>query len=224
MKDRKQTEKAIRTLVRRRCVVDLEDLYEAAGTSSRMTVFRRLKEIGYHSSFSNGGRYYTLSDIPVFNDHGLWFYEDIGFSEAGTLKETVARQVDEGVEGHTHAELKHMLRVRVYNTLHELVEQGRIGRERWRRVSLYVSVDPERAAAQVARREEVARVLAEALRVLTDEETIEVLVEALRAAPEIPPHRLVAERLAARGVRIAPRLVAQVYERFGMEAGKKTPR
>ena len=189
-----------------------------------MTVFRRLKELGYYSSFSNGGRYYTLADIPVFDDHGLWFYEDIGFSKSGTLKETVACQVDEGVEGHTHAELKHMLRVRVYNTLHELVEQGRIGSERWRRVSLYVSADPERAAAQLKRREEVDRVLAEALRVLTDEETIEVLVEALRAAPELPPHTLVAERLAARGVRIGSRLVAQVYERFGMEAGKKTPR
>lgn len=214
---------AVRTLVQRRRVVDLEALYEAVGTRSRMTVFRRLKEIGYFSSFSHGGRYYTLADIPEFDELGLWWHEGIGFSQAGTLKETVARQVDEAPEGRTHAELQHVLHVRVHNTLYELLRQGRIGRERWRSVSLYVSIDVEHATGQLERRQEVERVLAEALRVLTTEETIEVLVEALRTAPEIPTHTLVAERLAARGVRIESRLVLQVYESYGMVAGKKTP-
>lgn len=222
MKPKDEAFDALHRLLRRERVVELEALYEVLGTRSRMTVFRRLKKVGYLSSFSHGGRFYTLADVPVFDELGLWFHEGVGFSQVGTLKETVARQVEEAPDGRTHAELQHVLRVRVHNTLHELLAENRIGRERWRSVSLYLSREQERAAAQVERRREVERVLEEALRVLTTEETVEVLVEALRGAPEIPTHTQVAERLAARGMRIESRLVLQVYERYGMEAGKKT--
>ena len=29
--------------------------------------------IGYRTNYTHVGRYYTLADIPVFDDHGLWF-------------------------------------------------------------------------------------------------------------------------------------------------------
>jgi hypothetical protein len=173
-----------------------------------MTAFRRLRQVGYLSSFTHGGRWYTLPDIPQFDPQGLWFHRDIGFSRAGTLKQTVAVQVEQASEGHTHGELQHLLRVRVHNTLLDLVQQGRIQRQRWQRVYLYVSADSGRAAAQVAAR----RQRAERLRVATDEEVVEVLVEALRAAPEIPAPTLVAGRLVARGVALEPHHVQLVYE------------
>jgi len=221
MQTKEDATRALQTLVRRRRAVDLEALFEALGTRSRMTVFRRLKETGYFSSFSHGGRYYTLTDIPTFDELGLWFCDDVGFSRAGTLKETIARRVDEAPEGQTHAELQHVLRLRVHNTLHELVQQGRIGRVHWQKVGLYVSANPDHAAEQVARREELTRTLAEVLRTLSSEETIEVLVEALRATAAVPTEAVVAERLAARDVRIEPRLIEQVYETYGLVPGKK---
>jgi hypothetical protein len=224
MKPKREWYYSLHRLVRRERVVDLEALCEVLRTRSRMTVFRRLRKVGYLSSFSHGGRFYTLADVPAFDELGLWFHEGVGFSRLGTLKETVARQVEDAPDGRTHAELQHVLRVRVHNTLHGLLGENRIGRERWRDVSLYVSREQGRAATQVERRREVEQVLEEALRVLTTEETVEVLVEALRAAPEIPTHTEVAERLAARGIRVGSRLVLQVYERYGMEAGKKTSR
>ena len=67
-----------------------------------------------------------------------------------TLKQTVALQVEQTPDGRTHDELQHLLRVRVHNTLLDLLRQGRIGRERLARVYLYVSADPTRAAAQVS--------------------------------------------------------------------------
>lgn len=215
--------KTMQALVRRRVVVELESLYGALDTRSRMTVFRRLKTVGYFTSFSHRGRYYTLAGIPTFDDLGLWFHRGIGFSRAGTLKETVARYVEAAPEGHTHAELEHVLRVRVHNTLHELVRQRRIGRELWGRVSLYVSARPERAAEQWAQRQETARTLAEALRVLTAEETVEVLIEALRAAPAIPAPAVIAESSALRERQLTARHIEQVYEAYGLVPGKKTP-
>ena len=189
-----------------------------------MTAFRRLRQVGYLSSFTHGGSWYTLPDLPKFDQHGLWFHRDIGFSRAGTLKQTVAVQVEQAPQGCTHSELQPLLRVRVHNTLLDLVRQGRIGRERWQRVYLYVSADPGRAAEQVAARGQLAAARAEMLRVATDEEVVEVLVEALRAAPEIPAPALVAGRLVARGVRLEPPHVQQVYEEHGLVAEKKTAR
>ena len=209
---------------RRRKVTELEPLRNALGGRARRTVFRDLSGLNYLSSFTHAGRYYTLRDIPQFDRFGLWFHRDIGFSEAGTLKQTVALQVEQTPDGRTHDELQHLLRVRVHNTLLDLLRQGRIGRERLARVYLYVSADPTRAAAQVSARKELTASLAEVLRVATDEEVVEVLVEALRAAPEIPEPVEVAGRLVARGVRLEPHHVTQVYEEHGLSPGKRTTR
>ena len=224
MPSKQETKKALRELAKKRSVFDLTALFGVLDTRSRMTVFRRLRRVGYLSSFTHGGRFYTLEEIPQFNEFGLWFYQDIGFSQAGTLKETLVQQVEKASEGCTHDELHHLLRVRAHNTLLDLLRQGRIGRERLHGVYLYVSADSRRAAKQITARQELRASLAEMLRVATDEEVVEVLVEALRAAPKIPAPAIVAGRLVARGVRLEPHHVEQVYEEHGLVPGKKTAR
>ena len=212
---------ALKKLLRRLRIVDLEELYCTLGTRSRMTVFRRLKMAGYRTSFTHAGRFYTLLDIPDFDELGLWFHRDAGFSQAGNLKESVVWLVEKSPNGRTHAELQHVLRVRVHNTLLDLVRQGRIAREQSGTLRLYVSTDAIRADAQIAQRRELLVVMADAFRVLTMEETLDVLVEALRAAPGIPSISAVTERLSARGLRIESRLVQQVFETHGLVPGKK---
>ena len=64
--------------------------------------------------------------------------------------------------------------------------------------------------------------MAEVCRVLTDDEIVEVLAEALRATG-VPDPAVVAARLAARGVRIEPRLVRRTFDAHGLVPGKKTP-
>lgn len=219
---REQTGDRLRRVLRQRRVVELRDLCEVVGTGSRMTVFRRLRDVGYRTSYTHRGRYYTLAEIPDFDDWGLWFHGEIGFSRAGTLKETAAVQIEQSLDGRTHTELSHLLRVRVHNTLLDLVQQGRVSREPYRGSFLYVSADARHAVEQVKRRQEVAATLAEALRVATDEEVVEILVEALRAAPRVPAPQLVAQRLVARGLHLEPRHVEQVYEEHGLVPEKKT--
>jgi hypothetical protein len=112
----------------------------------------------------------------------------------------------------------------LYNTLHELVHSAQLQSQRVSGFPVYVSADPERAAKQIAAREALRASLAEMLRVASDEEVVEVLVEALRAAPKIPAPAIVAGRLVARGVRLEPHHVEQVYEEHGLVPGKKTAR
>ena len=91
--------KKVEKLFRKRRVVTMSDLCEVVGSSSRMTVFRRLREIEYVSSYTHAGRYYTLYDIARFDSDGIWFYDDIGFSQNGSLKNTVTYLVHNGDAG-----------------------------------------------------------------------------------------------------------------------------
>ena len=58
---------ALRRLFQRQRTAELKDLFAVLETRSRMTVFRRLSTVGYLSSYSHAGRYYTLADVPEFN-------------------------------------------------------------------------------------------------------------------------------------------------------------
>lgn len=202
---------------------DMASLERRVPGRSPRSLYRDLSRLGYLSSFTHKGSYYTLLGIPEFDEWGLWFYRDVGFSRAGTLKETVVELVQAGPDGYTHAELQGLLRVRVHNTLLSLVREERIGRERYAGVHLYVSASPERAADQLRHRQEADRALAEITWMPTTEETVEVLAEALREAPEIPLPALVARRLSARGSRVEAHQVRRVYDLHGLEPGKKTP-
>jgi hypothetical protein len=58
-------------------IATLEHLKAALGTTGTMTVFRRLKALGYLSSYSHRGKYYTLLEIPEFDELGLWSYHSV---------------------------------------------------------------------------------------------------------------------------------------------------
>ncbi len=216
------TLEGLRRLIRRERIVELPALCVELGTQSRMTVFRRLREVGYRTSYTHRGRFYTLADVPDFDEQGLWFFRNVGFSRVGTLKETAACQVLEAPDGRTHAELQDLLHVRIHNTLLELVREGRIGCERHEGTLVYMNTSRERAAEQLARRREGAQASAELARKPTDEETIQVLAEALQSSAELPRPEEIAKRLSARGVEIGYDRVRQVFEAHGLLSEKKT--
>ena len=219
-----ESRRALRRLFRQSLVADLDALFQALDTGSRMTVFRRLKEVEYLSSFSHTGRYYTLADIPRFDEHGVWHYRGIGFSRAGTLKRTTAELVRTSEAGRTHPELEQIVRVRVHNTLLDLVEEEEIGRERLGGLYIYVSAEKTRAVDQLARRREILSAQVKALGPLPSSTVIEVLVEAIQAE-EIPlAPRLVAKRLAGRGIAISVEQVEQIFIQQGLDVQKKTSR
>jgi len=64
---------AVRALLKKEKIATLPELKQALGTSATMTVFRKLKAVGYRTSYSHRGKYYTLADIPdsISKDSGL---------------------------------------------------------------------------------------------------------------------------------------------------------
>ena len=210
---------ALERLFAQRLVADLAEVGRVLGTRSRMSVFRRLSALGYLSSYSHTGRYYTLASVPEFDADGLWRWEQVGFSRDGTLRSTVCRLVELSDSGRTQHELQLRLGVRVHNPLLELVEGKKLAREPMDGEYVYVAAKRTRAAAQLARRRARSPVGATAQAGPALE--VEVLLEVIHGVrlPE-PDAAKLAARLAARGIRASVEEVAAVLEHHGL---KKTP-
>ena len=214
--------KALKMLFRRLKVVDIDKLSQTLQTKSRMSIFRRLKEIGYFSSYTHTGRYYTLAHIPQFDDYGLWFYQGIGFSRYDTLKATTTELVNSAITGLTHTELNHILRIQVHNTLLTLVREARIGREHFKKAFLYVNAKPDKATEQILRRQKQLTVLPKQVDPIPVTTIIEVLIEAVHAGRVRIRPTLIANRLSIRGVPITVKQVEKIFVQYGIATEKKT--
>lgn len=213
--------RALKSLFQRKAVVTLKDLRRSLRASSRTTVLGALERAGYTSSYSHAGRYYTLLGIPRFDTKGLWFYQDVGFSVYGTLRATLERLIREAPAGHTHEELQAILRLRVHDTLRDLVEARRIARETVAALYVYLEVDPAGAKAQLARRLEVEKAH-EAISQppLDSARVIDVLLAVIRE-PRAGAVK-VAAALRERGLGVKDAQVEEVFRRYELE--KKTAR
>lgn len=207
--------KALRGFFKKKRVAMLPDIYALLGTTSRMSAFRRLRELDYLSSFSHVGRYYTLPGVANFDPQGLWFYEEVGFSRFGNLKETVIDLVDQSVGGKTHEELEQQLRLRVHNTLLDLVRSDKLTREAFEGVFVYLSRRSTRAQQQLARRRE--GVGDSAQDVLPDGIVIEVLAEIIRSNRVQIDQSALLTRLTKRGIRISASQLQRLCARLGLK-------
>jgi len=217
MLSKKTSKEALQKLFRRRMIADLNMIYQTIETHSRMSVFRRLQELRYLSSYSHAGRYYTLADIPQFDDYGLWFHQGVGFSKFVTLRNTIIEMVNSSTTGTTHPELHNLLRVRVQDTLLDLVRTEQIKRKKDQGLYIYVNADVNRADKQLFQR----RAYVQVTEPLPTASVIEVLVEAIHAVGNQVSPAVVTARLKARGVTANIEQVKRVFVRYGINIEKK---
>jgi len=134
-------------------VLDIGIIKDIIGTTSNMTVFRQLKAVGYFSSYSHSGKYYTLGSIPVFDRNDLWSYASVHFSKQGSLMETIPFLVKKAEAGYFASELEELLHVFVHNALGKLFHLGRLLREQIGDQYLYLS--PVLAESQFLTRKKI---------------------------------------------------------------------
>jgi hypothetical protein len=109
-------------------IATMPELKAALGTRVDVTVFRKLKQIGYLSSYSQRGRYYTLAETAHFDEQGLWSCRGVHFSRYGTLRSSAQALVEASAAGYFARGLQSLLQVGVKEALLELVRQGRLSR------------------------------------------------------------------------------------------------
>ena len=139
-------------LIRRQKIATMPELKAALGTTVDVTVFRKLKELPYRSSYSHGGSYYTLDPIAKFSGLGLWSCRSVHFSVHGTLLSTLEALVVESEAGYFASELESIVKVGVKETLLELFRRRRIAREKLVGLYVYCSHNRAKRNEQILRR------------------------------------------------------------------------
>ncbi len=137
-------------------IASLEQLKQALGTIGTMTVFRKLKALGYLSSYSHRGKYYTLQEIPEFDAQGLWGWHSVWFSRYGNLVETAREFVEEAASGFTASELEGVLHVECKRALLKLHRDDRLARARIAGVNVYLAKHKDSQRRQRLCRQEQA--------------------------------------------------------------------
>ena len=143
----------LRQFLRRNRIATLPELKQVLGTPANITVFRKLKELSYQTSYSHRGRFYTLDEIADFDEHGLWSFDSVRFSRHGSLVTTAEAFVNQAPAGYFATELEALVHVSVKEPLLQLVRQGKIVRQEVSALYLYCARDSQQRQQQVRARQ-----------------------------------------------------------------------
>jgi hypothetical protein len=120
---------ALLRLFRRRQIATMDEMKAALGTTVDRTVFRKLSEFPYLSSYSHRGKFYTTEARAQFDDRNLWTCRGVHFSRFGSLIHTVEQFVARSDRGFFASELATELQVQTKEPLLKLVTEQRLARE-----------------------------------------------------------------------------------------------
>jgi hypothetical protein len=143
---------ALLPLFRRRQIVTMEEMKAALGTAVERTVFRKLQEFPYHSSYSHRGKFYTLEALAEFDDRGLWICRGACFSRFGTLIDTAEQFVTRSDRGCLASELACELQVPVKEPLLKLVSARRLVRKQLAGQYVYCATEAAKRTEQLHQR------------------------------------------------------------------------
>lgn len=158
-------------------IAALPDLKGVIGASADLTVFRKLQQLHYLSSYTHRGSFYTLPSVARFDAHGLWSFQNVWFSRHGTLLATAEAFVRQSPRGYFADELAAALHTGVQDPLRILVRRRLLHRSELDGLFLYTSPEP------VARRQQIrARKSAALVPGLVDPSALQCSPEELQAA------------------------------------------
>ncbi len=194
--------------------------------TSPMTVVRALSKVGYYPSYNYNSAYYTLHETPTFDQDGLWFYREIGFSQCPTLEATLTGLVEKAPAGYTATELRDRMKAEVANLLclasrHERMSRFYLGRQ-----AVYVSKHSRQQARQKQLRHKQAQELLDAAQTLPQQPlslpqgldaltVIHLLVHLIEQPQASVASR--SRRLQAQGLAITAKQVREVVEFYGLQ-------
>lgn len=202
------TQKLVSAFKRQKCWL-IEPLAEEINYSIP-SARRFLANIGYYSSFTHNGRWYTLFSIPRFKQDGLWFHKKIGFSREGSLTRTLVRLTEQSPMGLTAEQIGEKLQCRCHTVLVKLYREGRLQRQKFGRSYVYLAVDEQTASAQRLSIPEAQATM------LPAEMSVLVLAEFIRA-PEAEIQQLAKTISRRTGVLIKREQVQMLFEQHGFK-------
>lgn len=196
-------------------VLTKDQLQKMAGCST-MTAWRILNEHGYITSYNFNAKYYTLHDIPIFDEYGLWSYRKIHFSKYGSLTETIIVLILNSTSGLAGDELRKLLNINVAPILIKLFHQDKIYREKVMGRFIYLHSDKQCSQDQLSRRRDETQTMI--VNLPEPEKIIAVLVELIQRI-ELGPQE-VARRLSRKEIKITITEIKSIFNYYELHKKK----
>jgi hypothetical protein len=207
----------IRKLLLTNSVMSLKQLRHELNDRPRSSLFRDLGKLESISSYTHTGQYHSLYETARFDENGLWFFQDVGFSQYGTLKKALVHIISHHPVGMTHAEMKKLFRIEVQKPLTGLVNTHVVTRRMLpSRIYVYLGVDETKAEEQFQRRLALSD---GPFDIVLPPETIriELLVEIIRTAERTLDEKVLGPQLRKRGVIIRDNEIAYVLAYYDIK-------
>ena len=210
------TQTELKELFKRYIAMDMDDLLRKTG-SSRTTILRRLKDIGYLTSYNHNGKYFALPEFLNFDDSGLFEHKGIYFFKKGGLQELIIHQINSSEKGYNAEELSSKIKTRVGNQLRLFTKKGMIVRKKYSDVYIYFSIDEPIQQKQISNRERELKISStpEDINVSNEKITIRILLEILKN-PKAEPHEI-GESLREGGLKVADSFVINIFEKYDIQ-------
>jgi hypothetical protein len=181
---------------------------------SAISIRRFLKQLGYFSSFTHNSKWYTLSSIPEFDNNGLWFYNQIGFSRHGNLKQNIVHFINKSSHGLSAKQLAESLSIPCHAVLNHMYNSGAIDRFKSQSDFVYVSSADRRKKQQLMRLQSQT-VTVTAPQELNPQPAVYVLVEYIKN-PQASFSEL-SKAVAKRQVIATPKAIARFFAKHDLK-------
>jgi len=206
----------LRELFKTNIVMDMDDMQKQT-SSSRITVLRHLKEIGYITSYNKNAKYYTLLEIANFDETGIFNHKGILFFKHGGIRDLVIKEIESSEKGFTAEELNTKIGTRVSVQLHQFVRTNLITRRKYSSFYVYYSIDESTQKKQVNNREkELQKISTNEGSELTDEtKTIRTLLEIIQN-PNAEPNEI-GRIMRENGLKITDHYIENIFLKYDIK-------
>jgi hypothetical protein len=184
--------------------------------SSIKTARRRLKLWHAYTSYNKNGAYYTLPNIPEFDENGLWTYRNVRFSKHGNLKQTSIYLIKSSSAGLDAAELSDLLGIPIRSFLTAFQKHPDLKREKIQGRYVYFATVEKDYIRQKDYRAGMTRIK----QLPSDIEAILILVETIKN-PHLSIEGL-ALKLKDNNCRVTPESIRNLFDYHGLTI-KKMP-
>ena len=134
-------EKGVLKKFRQQKVITIEQLVQLFQYSV-ITVRRRLKKWKTYTSINKNGRYYTLPQIPVFDENGLWKYQTVLFSKYGNLKQTTIELIRRSQVGLSAVDIAEIIEIPSSSSFFSQIKNVAVFKEKNFRAGLLIFRTP----------------------------------------------------------------------------------
>ena len=130
----------IKELIGKKKVLSFEKLEQSVNVSG-ITVRRDLRALHYITSYTHRGMFITLPKIPRFDNNGIWFFHEIGFSQNGNSFESILKLIDQSKQGLSREELEDILKIGISKQIQILIAQEKLNRVKLGSKYIYLPED-----------------------------------------------------------------------------------